>query len=178
MDESIKRSTAYIQEYIRRGLEGYVKRDPTPQALEAMKGTIVSMLDIGLKSISEEKVEDWGVEALSDPENKDNIRITITPKSLLARMVVANMIDRMNGVEKRPNIIFEFEITEEDMEKNGNTFTPGARVQMPQKPGEKNAAPPRTGVVTGDVTDDGKMKVAWDEGGESFEDPGTLRNKT
>lgn len=164
-----------LAEFMRRGLEGFVGRPLTKDGARVAREFIESMLRDGFEGSIE---PEWDIEALPDPENKDIITIRIGAKNAEAERMLAHALLHRTGIIKKPDFIFEFEITEEAMEKNGNTFSPGARVQMPKKPGEKNAESPRTGVVTGDVTDDGKMKVAWDEGAESWEDPGTLRNKT
>lgn len=62
------------------------------------------------------------------------------------------------------------------MEKNGNTFVPGDAVTMTRGPfdsGGKIAAQRGTGKVQPE-TSDGRMKVAWQDGTESWEKPEDL----
>lgn len=60
------------------------------------------------------------------------------------------------------------------MEKNGNTFAPGDTVVAGINTGDKTASARRSGTIQEACTDD-RVKVAWDDGTTTLEQPEHLQ---
>lgn len=142
-----------------------------------LKHVIKGMLD----TIIEQEMTDepkFDIKVTQKPEDPDTFVIDVCAGNQRA-VDVLRWLKFMNpDAFGRPDsslihlVVDTAEQQEDLMEKNGNTFVPGDTVTSSK--GDKTASARGAGKIKDSVSEDGRMKVAWQDGTETFEKPDDL----
>lgn len=177
-DLSVKRAMDFVEATMRSRLEGFIgkpKVEVTEQIRAQVERFLMELIENG--GDYEALTPQFDIEVKVDPENPDVFVHTITGRNEAASRVLHELQLQHPEIFGPPAVdyilmTFEIDKKETEMEKNGNTFTPGEKVASTQTTGK--VASTRTGTVQPESSE-GRMKVSWDDGTTSWEDPGTLK---
>lgn len=168
--DTTKRLTAFIQENLKK------KFGEIDNITPVVKSWLSDLLHEGMRTqryILDEPQFEVAVHRVSDPEF---LKADISAKNQEAANYLCWLYSQIPGMFTSPPttyIRFEFVINpkEKTMEKNGNTFVPGDKVRTVSA--GKTASSRGVGEVRPESSE-GRVKVAWEDGTESWEKPEDL----
>jgi hypothetical protein len=168
----------FVERTLRDRLSVFKDRNVTIGTLAGIHAVMQETLKTGVESCDSYHGEaKFNVSVSAAPSDPDVVVIDISPVNLPARSYMLYLNEHhpemfpLRYARPPEHIVLDLTLKGDHMEKNGNTFVPGDTVRSANTKGK--TASQSTGTVRPE-TSEGRLKVAWQDGTESWEKPEDL----